>query len=380
MESLKRRFKINDSTYHSIIRATNCNSLILNYRDVALSTVDEFLSSHPSVGRIQSLFQSESYMFGHKVVITITAIVELTSCYSTRTSTTQSAPNTVSSVSQTPVSRRLTRSTSVYRSGVPTSSQTTSTAVEEPIAREVQPSSELSVSEDNSDDSNSSSPPPSPLNSIPDEVSNRVHAILEDFAKKQLLTEFRRRFPKITLNNVLKIDKIYVPAFSPNLKVAYFTMRRKAKQSLQEQKTKTSAITVRSDDVQSEAMPVSNFAKKMIAKMTSGQVVNTLFNHDYNTARALKHLSLVHQKILVYLRKHVRGTPCYFKMPRNRIELPEAKAIAYFERILQQNYPSLSLEKVDQTQLCQEPYIMYDPERKKIQKEKNVPTYAYCLE
>lgn len=369
MESLKRRFKIDDSTYHSIVRATTCNSLILNYQDVSLSAVETYLTSHPSVGRIQSLFQSESYMFGHRAVTTITAIVELTSCYSTRSTGSQNRRRTRTSVTQTP----SVRSTTDIENSTQTS---TSTDVS---AREVRVSSELSANED-SDSSNTTSTPTSVSSLIADEVAEKIHSILEKFSKTQLLADFRRKFPKITLTNVLKINKIYIPAFSPGLRIAYFTLLRKARKLLKQKSTQTSDVRVQSEDVQAPEIVVSGFAKKMIAKMTSGEVVNTLFSYDYNTAKAIKMLPLVHQKILVYLRKHVRGTPCYFKMIRGRIELPESKVVAYFEKILRQNYPSLSLERVDQSQLCQEPYIMNDPESKKILAEKTQPTYDYCLE
>lgn len=370
MDSLKRVFRIPDTTWHSIIKSAACASLILNYRDVSEKTVRNFLTSHPRVESVVAVFKAESYVFGARIVDVTTAIVNLVPCtpVTSRRATLRNVQTTTSKIDDKKLSRRRSLDSGRVLDPSPSSSDYQSSDPED-----------LNVNEQ--DAFTGESPLTSDPSPLSPEVKAAVTQILVEYSNQQLLNQFRLKYRSITIQNVLSIPKHFIKCFSPSLKAAYFTLRRKAKKELHKIRTAHPPSTVQPQDLEPVQDTISPFARRMVEKMTAGEVVNTMFRFDYQSHRLLQRMSPEHQRLLRLLRLHRRVTPIYLLSNRSKIEVSnEAQFVAYTERLLKQAYPNEDLKRVDVDRLDATPLTYNGKYMVQVRRHRGQPTYEFCIE
>jgi len=356
MELLKRKFKINDAILQSVSHGDICNTVVLVYRDTASEVVSDFLVGHSNVSRLVTVFSSQYYSFGQRVVGSVTAIIELMSCL-TRPS--NSRP-------QQTLQRRASKAN---QTTVPSSSQ------------EAESSSSLGTDTTHSSTNlNISSGLTSDL--LDPLHESQIRGILRSFSNDLLLKEFFSKFKAINLSNVLRIPSYYIKCFTPKLRKVYFSLKRQAKSKLKTKANLKSSCPYQvavNDIVVPEDTTISLVARRMVDKMVSNEVVNTFQTYDYGSNRARITMTPTHQNLLVILRTHRIGTPLVLKQARGIVRTDETKCVRYIEKVLDTTYPQLNLVTVDISLLDKSSFICDGSFVRNMNKVSGQPHYRYCL-
>lgn len=379
MDTLKRVFNIQNSTWHSLIKGKTNQSLILNYRDTTEEAVLEFLTSHSGVEFVTTVFKAEEYVIGKEAVDIITAFVTLREPRHKQASH-QASLSPSASISEDSfldsISDKIQQQTSI---------QWNTESVSDQQLNDSSLTSDPDMNSSQQDSETEELPGASPLASDPSPLTPEVQAaitkVLTEYSNQQLLDQFRQKYKFVTVKNVLSIPKFYVKCFSSRLRTAYFTLRRKAKQLLKQPKTCFKPIEVTKNEVVDVQENISPFAKRMIEKMTSGEVVNTMFSFDYQSHRLLQRMNHEHQSLLRYLRTHVRGTPVYLRSNRSLVTFDkEPQFIAHLENLLKKSYPGEDLMRVNLEQLDATPLKYREPFMVLVKRCRAQPTYEFCKE
>lgn len=342
MDTLKRLFRIKDAILHSITRGASCTTIIAQWRDTTTSTVNSLLRTLTQVREITAVFESETYVYGSRLIVTVTAVVELQTCIQ---------PSTP-------------RSSRPHPSNASPDSNPSEV---EPTQDEI---AELDLSR-------VSEPVQDP------EVSPRLDLIirteLNNFSNELQMQNFWDRYKRITVHNVLRIPYCYVRLFSPKLRSVYFAIKRQAKSRLSKGR-KTNTTTVHPADVTVPNHPISQFAQKMVDKMVSGEVVNKFLNKEFQTSRLVNMLHPQGKRILKILKTHVAGTPMWLRQPtRGSVLLDEPKVVTWMERYLRTNYPGIDFGPLVPQDLVSEPFIADANFIREVEKIRPMPEYIYCI-